>query len=43
MKVRKIIKKYFKAILTNNLNKEKQLYFKLLKKSLQHKKTEVVK
>lgn len=42
MKVRKIIRKYFQAILTNDQHKEKKLYFKLLKKSLKNKHTEVV-
>jgi len=42
MKVKKLIKKLYKAILMHNLTKEKKLYKKLLKKSLQHKHTEAV-
>jgi hemerythrin superfamily protein len=42
MKVKKLIKKLYKAILKHNLIKEKKLYKKLLKKSLRHKHTEAV-
>jgi len=42
MKVKKLIKKIYGAILVHNLKKEKKLYKKLLKKSLKGKHTEVV-
>jgi len=42
MKVKNLIKKYFRAILTENKAKQKTLYFKILKKSLKHKHTEVI-
>jgi len=42
MKVKKLIRKMYKAILVHNLTKEKKLYRKLLKKSLKGKHTEVV-
>ena len=43
MKVQKIVKKMYQAILNHNENKEKKLWFKALKKSLKHKHTEVIK
>ena len=43
MKVNKLVSKLYKAILENNKNKEKKVWFKLLKKSLKHKKTQAVK
>jgi hypothetical protein len=43
MKVNKLVSKLYKAILENNKEKEKKVWFKLLKKSLQNKKTQVVK
>ena len=43
MKVKKLIAKYYRALLSHNKDKEKKLYFKILKKSLLHKKTEVIK
>jgi hypothetical protein len=43
MKVTKIIKKMYGAILVHNLKKEKKLYKKLLKKSLKGKNTTAVK
>lgn len=42
MKVKKLIKKYFQAILSDDKNKEKTLYFKILRKSLKNKHTEIV-
>ncbi len=42
MKVKKLIKKYYKSVLNHDLNKEKDLYFKILKKSLKHKHTEAI-
>ena len=42
MKVKKLVRKLYKAILVHNLIKEKKLYKKLLKKSLKGKHTEVV-
>ena len=42
MKVRKIVKKMYQAILNHNVKKEKKLWFKALKKSLKHKQTQVV-
>jgi hypothetical protein len=43
MKVKKLVRKMHLAILEHNLKKEKKLWFKALKKSLQHKHTEVIK
>ena len=43
MKVKKLILKLNKAEIEHNLNRVKQLWFKLLKKSLKHKHTEAVK
>lgn len=42
MKVQKIVKKMYQAILAHDLVKEKKLWLKTLKKSLKHKHTEVV-
>jgi hypothetical protein len=42
MKVKKLIKKMYKACIEHNKEKEKKLWFKALKKSLQHKKTQVI-
>jgi hypothetical protein len=42
MKVKKLIKKYFEALVTHNNSKQKDLYFKILRKSLKHKHTEVI-
>ena len=42
MKVKKLIIKLNKAELQHNLVKIKELWFKLLKKSLKHKHTEAV-
>ena len=42
MKVKKLIKKMYGAILVHNLKREKKLYKKLLKKSLKGKNTTVV-
>jgi hypothetical protein len=42
MKVRKIVKKMYQAILNHDKVKEKKLWFKALKKSLKHKHTQMV-
>ena len=42
MKVNKLIRKMYKAILQSNKKQEKKLYLKILKKSLKHKHTEAV-
>jgi len=42
MKVKKLIIKLNKAELQHNIAKVKELWFKLLKKSLKHKHTEAV-
>jgi hypothetical protein len=43
MKTKKLIKKIYEAILQNDKEEEKKLWFKSLKKSLKHKKTFVIK
>lgn len=43
MKVKELIKKLHKAIVERNSDKEKKVWFKILKKSLKHKHTEAVK
>jgi hypothetical protein len=43
MKVQTIVKKMYQAILKHDEKKEKKLWFKALKKSLNHKHTEVIK
>ena len=43
MKVRKLVMKLNKAEIEHNLGKAKELWFKLLKKSLKGKHTETVK
>jgi hypothetical protein len=40
MKLRKLRKKLYKAIFEHKVNKEKKVWFKILKKSIQHKHTE---
>lgn len=42
MKVKKIVKKMYKAILTRDLDQEKKLWFKALKKSMNNKHTQVI-
>jgi hypothetical protein len=42
MKVRKLIKKYYQAIIKGNKQEEKRLWIKSLKKSLNGKHTEVI-
>ena len=42
MKTKKSIKKLFKAIFDHDLLKERKIYEKILKKSLKHKKTYLV-
>ena len=43
MKVKKLILKLNKAEMQHNLEKVKELWYKLLKKSVKHKHTEAVK
>ncbi len=43
MTVKNLIRKYYKSILTHNSKKEKKYYLKLLRKSLDHKNTVLVK
>jgi len=43
MKVNKLVSKLYKAILEKNKDKEKKVWFKILKKSLKNKKTQAVK
>jgi hypothetical protein len=40
MKIRKLRKKLYKAIFNHDLTKEKNIWFKILKKSIKHKHTE---
>lgn len=40
MKLRKLRKKLYKAIFEHKVNKEKKVWFEILKKSIQHKHTE---
>lgn len=42
MKMKKIVRKMYKAILEKNQKKEKKLWMKTLKKSLRHKKTHAI-
>lgn len=42
MKVKKIVKKMYQAILTHDLKKEKKLWFKALKKSIDQKHTHII-
>lgn len=42
MKVRKLVKRLYKAIRNHKLEKEKKIYMRLLKKSVKGKKTQVV-
>jgi len=43
MKVKKLIKKMYEAIVRNDKDEEQRLWLKALKKSLKHKKTHVIK
>jgi hypothetical protein len=43
MKVKKLIKKMYKACIEHNKEKEKKLWFKAIKKSLKGKKTQGIK
>lgn len=43
MKVKKLVAKMYRAILAHDTEKEKELWFKALKKSLKHKRTHAVK
>ena len=42
MKVKKIVKRYYKACLNNDKARQFKLYKKLLNKSLKHKHTEAI-
>jgi hypothetical protein len=42
MKVNKLIRKMYRAIILSKKKQEKKLYLKILKKSLKHKHTEAV-
>jgi len=43
MKVNKLVSKLYKAIINHDKVKEKKIWFKILAKSLKHKKTQAVK
>jgi hypothetical protein len=43
MKVNKLISNLYKAVIAGDKNKEKKIWFKILRKSLKHKKTQAVK
>jgi len=43
MKVKKLIKEHYKAIIERNKEKQQEIYQKITKKSLKHKKTFAVK
>jgi len=43
MKVKDLVKKLYKSCIEHDKEKEKKLWFKILKKSLKHKHTESVK
>jgi len=43
MKVRKLVQKMYGAIINGDKKKEKQLWFKALRKSLKHKNTHIIK
>jgi len=42
MKTKKLIRKMYRACVRHNVKKQKKLWLKLLKKSLEHKHTEAV-
>jgi hypothetical protein len=42
MKVKEIIKKMYEACVNHKQKKEKKLWFKAIKKSLKHKKTQII-
>ena len=42
MKTAKLVRKMYRACIRHNVKKQKKLWLKILKKSLQHKHTEVV-
>ena len=42
MKVKKLARKMFKACIEHDKETEKKLWFKALKKSLKHKKTQII-
>lgn len=42
MKTNKLIKKYYKAIIKGNQNKQRRLWLKALRKSLKGKRTQVI-
>jgi hypothetical protein len=43
MKIKKLIKKMYRACVEHNQKKEKKLWLKAIKKSLKHKHTEAIK
>lgn len=43
MKVKELIKKMYKACIEHDVVKEKKLWLKAIRKSLKHKKTQVIK
>lgn len=43
MKMKKLVKKMYEAILRKDVKTEKKLWLKSLKKSLKHKKTHIIK
>lgn len=42
MKTKNLIKKYYKAIIKGNRGKQRRLWLKALRKSLKHKRTQVI-
>lgn len=42
MKVKEIVRKMYQAILKHNEKKEKRLWLKAIKKSLKHKRTQII-
>lgn len=42
MKTKKLVRKMYRACVRHNVKKQKKLWLELLKKSLEHKHTEVV-
>lgn len=42
MRTKKLVLKFYKAILEHDKNRERKYWFKLLRKSLQQKHTEVI-
>jgi len=42
MKIKKLTRKMYRACLRHDMKKQKKLWLKVLKKSLQHKHTEII-